>query len=41
MFQPDLTRGDTIASEELLQSVRDKEKTIVVAISGSAYNNEK
>ena len=35
MFQPDLTRGDTIASKELLQSVRDKGKTIVVAVSGS------
>jgi len=35
MFQSDLTRGDTIASEELLQSIREKEKTIVIAIPGS------
>jgi hypothetical protein len=35
MFQPDLIRGDTIASEELLQSVRNKGKTIIVAIPGS------
>jgi hypothetical protein len=35
MFQPGSTRGDTLASEELLQSIRNKGKTIVVAIPGS------
>ena len=35
MFQPGLTRGDTIASENLLQSIRNKGKTIVIAFPGS------
>lgn len=35
MFQPDLTRGDTVASEELLQSIAEKGKTIVFAVPGS------
>ena len=35
MFQPDLIRGDTVASEELLQSIEKKGKTIVFATLGS------
>ena len=35
MFQPDLIRGDTPASKELLQSIEKKGKTIVFAILGS------
>ena len=35
MFQPDLIRGDTLASKELLQSIRNKGKTILVAMPDS------
>ncbi len=35
MLQPDISRGDTLASEDLLQSIRNKGKTIIVAIPDS------
>ena len=35
MFQPDLIRGDTVGSKELLQSIEKKGKTIVFATPGS------
>ena len=35
MFQPDLTPGDTLASEELLDSMRQQGKEIIVAKPGS------
>ncbi len=35
MFQPDLTRGDTVASKELLQSIEAKGKIIVFALPES------
>ena len=35
MFQPDLIRGDTVASEDLLKSIEKRGKTIVLAIPGS------
>ncbi|MEM8723593.1 MAG: hypothetical protein AAGE84_30660 [Cyanobacteria bacterium P01_G01_bin.39] len=35
MFQSDSTRGDTVATKELLQTIENKGKTIVFAVTGS------
>lgn len=35
MFQPNSTRGETIASEDLLQSLTKKGKNIIIAFPGS------
>lgn len=35
MFQSDSTRGDTVATKELLQSIENKGKTIIFAKTGS------
>jgi hypothetical protein len=35
MFQPNSSRGETIASEDLLQFLRKKGKTIIIAFPGS------
>jgi hypothetical protein len=35
MHQPDLVRGDTIASDDLLNAIRQKGREIVIAIPGS------